>query len=307
MTRLGLIGAGRWGRIYIKTIAELDGVSLARLASRNPESARLTPSGCIISSDWRELIAAGDLDGVIVATPPALHAEMASAAVAAGLPALVEKPLVLALAEAMALRDLAHARRGLVMVDHTHLYHPAFEELKRQAPLLGAICVVESEAGNHGPYRADVPVLWDWGPHDVAMCLDLIPGSPLEIHAERQARQKHGNVDAETLRLELVFATGERARIRLSNMIDKTRRFAVRCDEGTLVYDDLAPHKLVLQRGARGAAETPVSVSSEPPLQRVVKAFIAAIASGGDRTSSLDLAVEVTAVLERCAKALSAG
>ena len=37
--RLGLIGAGPWGRNFIRTIDGIDGVTLARLASRNPESA----------------------------------------------------------------------------------------------------------------------------------------------------------------------------------------------------------------------------------------------------------------------------
>lgn len=311
MTRLGLIGAGRWGRIYIQTIAALDDVQLARLASRNPASPELVGPQCAVSVDWRELTESGDLDGLIIATPPSLHAEMTIAAVAAGIPVLVEKPLTLGLAEAVMLREQVRTRKGLVMVDHTHLFHPAFEELKRQVAALGMLREIEAEAGNQGPYREDVPVLWDWGPHDVAMCLDLLRESPREVRATREERTTQGSAVAETFRLELEFSSGARARIRISNMMEKTRRFSVRCGAGVLVYDDLVQNKLVLHQGVRGAPLTPangmpIAISPELPLRRVVKAFVTAITEGSDRTSSLDLAVEVVAVLERCGKALAA-
>lgn len=302
MIRLGLIGAGRWGRNYIRTIAALDGVRLTRLASGNPASAGLVGPGCMISADWRQVIGAGGLEGVIIATPPSLHAEMTIAAVAAGIPVLVEKPLTLGLAEAARLREQVRTRNGLVMVDHTHLYHPAFEELKRHVAALGMIREIEAEAGNQGPYREDVPVLWDWGPHDVAMCLNLLRESPREIRATLEERTTQGSAVAETLRLELVFSSGARARIRVSNMMEKTRRFSVRCAAGVLVYDDIARNKLVLQRDG---GEGPINVSPEPPLSRVVKAFVAGIDAGNDATASLDLAVDVVAVLERCARVLA--
>jgi len=300
--RLGLIGAGRWGRNYIRTIAALDGVRLTRLASRNPANRELVGPECTISADWRHVVESGDLEGIIIATPPSLHAEMTIAAVAAGIPVLVEKPLTLGLAEAVSLREQVRTRKGWVMVDHTHLFHPAFEELKRQVPALGMIHEIEAEAGNQGPYREDVPVLWDWGPHDVAMCLDLLGEPPREARGMREERANRGTAVTETIRLELEFSSGARARIRISNMMEKTRRFSVRCEAGVLVYDDIARNKLMLHRDGR---DGPINVSAEPPLSRVVEAFVAGISAGNDTTGSLDLAVNVVAVLERCARTLA--
>ena len=45
MIRLALIGAGRWGRNYIRTIMGLDGAELVVVASGNPETAGLVPRG----------------------------------------------------------------------------------------------------------------------------------------------------------------------------------------------------------------------------------------------------------------------
>ena len=304
--RLGLIGAGRWGRNYIKTLAALEGVRLARLASRNSDSAALVDSGCIISTDWRELIACGDLDGVIIATPPALHAEMARAAVAAGLPVLVEKPLTLSLAEAQDLRDFVAARAGYAMVGHTHLFHPAYRALKRIAPQYGAVRAIWAEAGNHGPFRPEVPVLWDWGAHDIAMCLDLLGALPAHSNARLVERRQLDEGVGEIVELHLDFPGGIPADIRVGNILPRQRRFTVQCATATLVYDDLVSEKLVvIPSGSGHSAVCPIDVAPDLPLSVVVREFATAIANRSRDLSGLDLGVRVVKELAACAEGLS--
>jgi hypothetical protein len=134
------------------------------------------------------------------------------------------------------------------------------------------------------------------------MCLDLLGEPPREARGMREERANRGTAVTETIRLELEFSSGARARIRISNMMEKTRRFSVRCEAGVLVYDDIARNKLMLHRDGR---DGPINVSAEPPLSRVVEAFVAGISAGNDTTGSLDLAVNVVAVLERCARTLA--
>jgi hypothetical protein len=92
---LGLVGAGRWGKVFINTLAGMEGVRLAGLASSNPQSRSLVPPDCRVMPEWRDLIQMKNLAGLIVATPPHTHAEITLAAIRAGLPVLVEKPLTL--------------------------------------------------------------------------------------------------------------------------------------------------------------------------------------------------------------------
>ncbi|MDP6088321.1 MAG: Gfo/Idh/MocA family oxidoreductase, partial [Nitrospinota bacterium] len=165
--RLGLIGAGRWGRAYIRTIQSMPGAGLARLCSSNPESRGLVDSACRITPKWNDLVEAGDLDGLIVATPPALHAEMAEAALSAALPVMVEKPLTLNLAEAERLARIAGGGDVPVLVNHVHLFHPGYAALKKEAARLGPIRFIRSEGGSWGPFRKHTPPLWDYGPHDL--------------------------------------------------------------------------------------------------------------------------------------------
>lgn len=296
--RLGLAGAGRWGRNYIRTIAGLQDVRLVRVASGNPQSAALVPADCQVVGSWHDLIDRSALDGIIVATPPASHAEIARAAILTGIPVLIEKPLALSAAEARALRDLANERRVYALVEHTHLFSPAFRALKGLVARYGGIREIRSEAGNHGPYRRDVPVLWDWGPHDVAMCLDIMQAAPNSIAYTLHERVENEEGLGETVGIDLAFPSGVVASILLSNMRDKKRRFSVRCAGADLVYDDLSAQKLLVDR-------TPVPVADELPLTVAVREFAATIAARGADRSSLDLGVRVVEVLETCSLAVS--
>ncbi len=309
--RLGLIGAGRWGRNYIKTIAGLEALRLAALASGNPASGLWVPQGCSVDSDWRAILDRHRIDAVIVATPPTHHAQMARAAVEAGLPVLVEKPLTQDLAEAIALREFVADRNGFVMVDHTHLFHPAYRKLRELAREQGPVRFLQGEAGNHGPFRRDTPVLWDWGPHDVAMCLDLLRTVPERVLARRTESRPVDDALGEIVELELFFAADVWAKIRIGNLIPKRRWFAAHFDRAVLVYDDLALHKLTLHPPSAGyaapeGAGQPVAISADLPLASAVRDFAAAVRRGARDLSALDFGVSVVETLSRCAAALSA-
>lgn len=296
MTRLGLVGAGPWGRRYISTVSGLKDVSLAAVASSNPETKSLVGPECKVVSDWKKLVKAKDLDGLIIATPPGLHAEMALAAIKAGKPVLVEKPLTLDLKEAQALLKAAEGK-VFVLVDHIYLFHPAFEALKAKARELGPIRSVLTIGGNKGPVRKDVSALWDYGPHDVAMCLDLFQEKPLSVSVFR--RDRPGIVN-----LKLEFSSGASASIEVGNgMAKRHRYFAVRFDKQVLFFDDTSPLKLRLKpvsEAEEAEFGEAIPVSDEPPLSRAVKAFTDGIRSGSKDTRGLRLAVDVVEVLARC-------
>ncbi len=291
--RLGLIGVGRWGRNIARTVSENRRAVLAGVASRNPRSGEVVPRGCRIVADWRELIADPGLDGVIVATPPTLHPQIVLAALEAQLPILVEKPLALSIEEGRRIHARTRELAGSVMVDHTYLFHPAWNELKCLAADLGAIRAIRSSGGNWGPFRAEMPVLWDWGPHDISMCIDLMAGMPGTVSASRVRAEQTPQGRGEKLRLGLSFAT-TRAEIEIGNIMPaRVRRFEVEFAGTTVVIDDTAEHKL--RCGGRA-----VPIRGTPPLTAVIDAFVDAIAADSFDTDSLELALQVVETLERC-------
>ncbi len=310
--RLGLIGAGRWGRIYIKTVGDTPGVRLHRLASTNPDSRALVPDDCTISEDWRAVATAGDLDGVIIATPPALHGEMAGAAIKAGIPVLIEKPLTTDAAQARAVLALARKNAAIVLVDHIHLYHPAYGELKRQGLGLGKIHGIRGAGGDWGPFRSDVSVLWDRAGHDVALCLDLMGETPESLSASLKERRETLDGPGETLAITLNFPGGVTADIAAGNLMERKKRFlAVHYDHETLIYDDESATPLVREPRPAGTCDQApgeiIDVANKPPLDGVLDAFAAAIRCGEPDIAGLELGVRVVEVLAVCEVSLRQG
>jgi predicted dehydrogenase len=301
--RLGLAGAGAWGRNYIRTIGGLTNVRLACVASRNPQTAKVVPAGCAVVPDWRALLDPAFVDGVIIATPTPTHTAVALAAIDRGLPVLVEKPLTTDVVEARRFQARAGEKQVLVMVEHTQLFHPAYRKLKSLLPQLGGVKALRGMAGRIGPFRADTSVLWDWGSHDVAMCLDLIGMPPSSIAAKVVERASIEGHEGESIEIELGFPCGIAARLLVSNILrEKTRRFTALGDRGALTYDDTAADKLRLQQDGSQQA---IAVDAELPLTIAVREFAQAITARSRDTRSIDLAVQVVEVLSACASALT--
>jgi predicted dehydrogenase len=255
LIRLGLIGAGPWGQNYIKTIEGLPEVELTGVARRTGQN-------------WREMLTSSKIDGVIVATPPSTHAEMVEGAIRAGIPCMVEKPLTTDLEEALRLQNMVGD--ALVLVDHTQLFNPGYLALKHDALRFGQVRSIVSEAGNWGPFRPDYNALWDYAPHDLSMCLDLLGTLPTKVKLQ----------DEYVLTLE--FPSDVRATIKVSNRLrEKVRRLSIECASGKLVFDDLAQKKS----------------TEDMPLRRAVQAFVDGIRGGPRDMFGLKLGVEIVRIL----------
>jgi predicted dehydrogenase len=172
--------------------------------------------------------------------------------------------------------------------------------LKRLLPEYGAIRAIDARAGNMGPFRENVPVLWDWGAHDVAMCVDLLGRMPERSEVTHLERRPMTGGMGEILNLTLYFSENVQARICLGNMLPKCRKFAVKTDTGTLEYDDLAEYKLTKTSAVPGVLsdeKVAVPLSAEMPLSIVVKSFAQAVAAKSTCSPSLNLGVSVVRVL----------
>ena len=304
--RFGLIGAGRWGRRYIQTFKEIPGVRLVKVASRNQGTSTLVDELCVVVSDWRDMVADNSIDGIVIATPPEFHAPMAEAAMRAGHHTLIEKPMTLSPAQARSLATTSRATGRMAFVGHTHLFASAFRSLKAKAAELGTLRRVNCVAGNWGPYRADTPVLWDWAPHDIAMCIDLFGTNPLTLDARQVASAQLPEGVGEAIELNLGFGPDAGASIRVSNVDStKSRRLEARYDAGTLIYDDLAPDKLKFVAAAQ-TAERVLQVAAAMPLANLLNEFASEIRAESRFHASTDLGICVVDALARAERALNA-
>lgn len=308
--RLGLIGAGRWGRVLIATIRRLPGFDLAWLASSAPDAATLVRPGATVATDWRTF-ADADLDGLVIATPPDRHAEPLLAAIEAGLPVFVEKPMVTTAAEADAVEATARDERdAVVLVDHTALFHPGVAVLREHLHA-GAPRRVVAIGGQRGRRGGDIGALWDYGPHDVALCLDLIGVDARLVRAERVYAEVIDGAPCEVLRLTLDGRDGSTAEATFGSAMEPKRRW-LGVDDGAAAYVLDALAEPPMMRAAAGSmlipglTGTPVDVADTLPLEIAFARFERAVR--GDRASwpvtDASLGLAVTRVLLEAEAAL---
>jgi predicted dehydrogenase len=122
MTRLGFLGLGWIGCSRLQAIAA-DGVaSIAAIADTLPQAcsaAQVFAPQAVIAADLDELLRL-DLDGIVIATPSALHAEQARAALAAGVAVFCQKPLGRSAAETREVIEAARRSDRLLGVDFSY-------------------------------------------------------------------------------------------------------------------------------------------------------------------------------------------
>src|SRR5438270_11669624 len=82
-------------------------------------------------ADWGELVRRPDVDVVDICTPPGTHAEIATAAAAAGKAVICEKPLAVSYAQAASVRDAVERAHVLNAVGFNYRRLPAVSLMKR--------------------------------------------------------------------------------------------------------------------------------------------------------------------------------
>src|SRR5258708_21429882 len=110
----GVIGAGVLGGYHARQYAQLPGVVLSAVFDPHPERAAAVavPMGGRAFNDLAAFLEAVDV--VTIASPASFHAEQALAAIAAGKPVYVEKPIATSVADGEKVR-VAAAASGLVV------------------------------------------------------------------------------------------------------------------------------------------------------------------------------------------------
>lgn len=142
IVRVGVVGVGGMGSFHAVTLAALAGVEVTAVADVHLPNADAASdaTGARVVGDPFELIAAADIDAIVIATPDETHADLVIAAIARGVPALCEKPLATTVDDARRVVDAElHAGRRSVQLGFMREYDPAHLQLLGELPPLGSI------------------------------------------------------------------------------------------------------------------------------------------------------------------------
>ncbi|MDH3222525.1 MAG: Gfo/Idh/MocA family oxidoreductase [Gemmatimonadota bacterium] len=238
--RLAVVGCGKvFERYHLKAVRSRPGVRI--VAAVEPESGRLewvkrALPRALCRATLDDVLKEAVPDGVLVATPPEAHVEVAERCLEEGLAVLVEKPMAVDVLGARTLMEAQRRSGRPLLVGFNRRFYEPYRPLRR--PLREAsseaeleyVFVAEQSRWSQG--HGAVPtgsVLHDIGCH----ALDLVRflgDSPVET---LQAKVAEGLRGEELHELHVQTASGLRARCVVGYGPSYTERLEVRAANGT--------------------------------------------------------------------------
>jgi len=244
---MAVIGAGYWGPNIVRNALALQETELKWVCDRDVDRARCVvgaQSAIAVTADIDDVLADESVEAVVIATPPATHAELALSCIEGGRHVLVEKPLADSCEAGLRMVQAAEAEGVVLHCDHTFCYTPAVQMIRDIVARgeLGTPLYYDSVRVNLGLVQQEVDVFWDLAPHDISI-LDFILGDgrqPATVSA--QGADPLGVGHACVGYLSLAFDDGLLGHCHLNWLSPtKIRTTIVGGSERMVVWNDLAP------------------------------------------------------------------
>lgn len=285
MTTLALIGVGRWGYKYLKTAEKMDNCKIKYVSSPHVLDKVRINNLYIKEPDYRDLFKKIDIDGVIIATPVDTHFQIAFDFLSHGYNVLIEKPIAKKISEVKKLHVLASKESKVLLTSYPYLYNPAFIEFKKEIKKIGKVINIEINLGTKKEENNDA--LWEWGPHVFSAIYSLTNKKPVNFYVS-----KNKNV----VSLNMSFENGIMLNSTIGYGLRKNMRtFVCVGEKGTIVYDELAKHKVYLEKDSK---KHNIPYSEKSALENQLTSFCMSIEGKRDHMQS-DLDYYVTNFLEK--------
>ena len=139
--KIAFAGTGGINKVHARAAQSL-GLELVAAVNHKPESMAEFAREFGITRQYdtvEALLKDGNVDALVVSTPNYLHASQTIAALNAGVPVMVEKPMSMNAQEAAQMCEASEKSGALLMVAHCWRFHPEVRWLKAQSTKLGKI------------------------------------------------------------------------------------------------------------------------------------------------------------------------
>lgn len=305
--KVGVIGAGNWGKNLVRNFSEL-GVLAAVAEADSALRGELLDlySGTEIQEDYHSLIENPAIDAIAIATPAPTHFKIARQAIEAGKDVFVEKPMTLTSSDAARLVDLADKHDRILMVGHLLLYQPAIQRIKKmlEEAFLGKLFSIHQRRLKLGRARYVENVTWSFGVHDIAVLLYLVDESPQHVFASGHCGLQETVED--DVYVHMTFPSGVKAHLHNSWLWPVNRRnLTIVGEKGMLVYDEenqrVIHHRKTISRdlNSQDFGEEIVFSGSGQPLAMELQHFLDCCKNRTSPISDGRNGVKVVSVLER--------
>ena len=268
--RIALIGYGFAGSVFhAPLITATPGLEIAAVVTRSPDRARRAgtehPDAAIVGEVSVVFDHASDYDGVVVATPHASHAALAVAALEAGLPVVVDKPIAETTAQAGLIAAAAERSGVAATVFQNRRFDSEILTLKKYLAELTLGQIVRFES-RYLFYEPDVSakdaqpaadsaggLVLDLGSHVVDQALQLF-GPAATVYAEVATVRRGAHVPDDFF-MSLSHRSGTVSHLSATKLGSTTApRITVQGMEGSLQINDRDPQEDQLKAGMRPGA-----------------------------------------------------
>ncbi len=264
---IAVAGAGLIGRRHMELIAESPACRLVAIVDPAAGAAELArAAGVPLYTTLAALFAAGRPDGVIVATPNALHVEHALACIDAGVAALVEKPVAASVADGARLVAAVEQSGARVLVGHHRAHSPILAAARAivASGALGPLVAVTGSAMFYKPREYFDEAPWRRQPGGGPILINLIheignlrslAGEIVAVQALASSATRGFPVE-DTVAVNLRFANGALGNFMLSDTAASARSWEQTSHENKAypTYPDEDCYVLV---GTRGSLAVP--------------------------------------------------
>ncbi|RZS51955.1 Gfo/Idh/MocA family protein [Sphaerotilus mobilis] len=268
LTRIAVAGAGYIGQAHLDAVGQWpDRAVLSAIVDPSPAARAVAEArGVPLYASLDELIVRDRPDGIVLATPNALHVPQALSCLAAGLPILLEKPIAPTVAEAAVLVREVEARAARVLIGHHRAHSPimakareviAAGRLGRVVGLTGSATFYKPDAYfDAGPWRREKgggPILLNLihEVHNLRMlCGEIVAVQAFASHAVR------GHVVEDTVAINLRFASGALGTFLLSDCAASPRSWEQTSAENK-AYDHHPDEDCYVVSGTDGSLSVP--------------------------------------------------
>ncbi len=162
--RIGIVGIGWIGSEHARNIlrnprAELAGIADSQAANIDKFRAA-HPVACPTYASVDALLKS-DIDAVVIASPNAMHAEMAIAAARRGKHIYCEKPMAIRLEDCKRIREAVRRAKVQYLIGYHRRLNPLYQHARKllDAGTLGTPFMIESDYIHHVPGDWDI---WSW-------------------------------------------------------------------------------------------------------------------------------------------------
>jgi len=185
MTRIGVIGIGKWGMNHLRSLHAIP-CDLVGVADVDKEKAKVADQYKIkFFEDYTQLL--DEVDAVTVTVPTDMHYEVAQKCLRAGKHVLVEKPIAESANQGKKLVNLAQSQGVVLSVGYLFRFNNAIKKMKEIIPMIGGIEYISCRyIHSTKPPRKDSGVIMNLGIHVFDILNFIIGQVPETVVAQKK-------------------------------------------------------------------------------------------------------------------------